>query len=135
MAYATVGDVAGLTPLRTFTGSSKPTSTQVIGFLTETSAVLDGILAARGYTLPVPVTATAALELLEHYNAIGGWCYTEQGAPQSDMRETAERAWANAQKMLRDGLIEPPGLSIDTATQSPRSGFAATAMFTRDMTL
>lgn len=135
MAYATVGDLEAFNAIRTFTGSSRPTVTDVVGFLTETGAVLDGILAARGYALPVPVTATAALELLEHYNAIGAWFYSESAAPDSDMRDVAERAWANAQRMLRDGLVEPPGLVKDVETTSIRSAFAPTAMFLRDMEL
>lgn len=135
MAYATVADVETYNAIRTFTPSSRPSLDDVERFLSETAAVLDGLLAARGYGLPVPTTATAALELLEHYNAVGAWALTEQAAPQSDMREAAERAWQNAQRMLRDGLIEPPGLTVDTATMSPRSGFAATPLFTRCMEL
>lgn len=135
MAYASVGDVETFNAIRTFTGSSRPSITDVNGFLSETGAVLDGILAARGYALPVPVTATAALELLAHYNGIGAWFYSESAAPDSDMRETAEKAWANAQRMLRDGLVEPPGLVKDEGTTSIRSAFAPTAMFTRDMSL
>jgi phage gp36-like protein len=135
LAYATVADVAALAALRTFTASTRPNTTEVTGFLEDAQGVLDSILAARGYQLPVPITATNALDLLEHYTAVGAWAMVEAAAPTSDAREIAERAWMNAQKMLRDGLIEPVGLSQVTTTVTPRAGFAPTAMFCRDMAL
>lgn len=135
MPYATVVDVETFNALRTFSNTSRPSVDDVVRFLHETGAVLDGILSALGYTLPVPSSATGARELLEHYNAIGAWAYTEAAAPESDQRALAEQAWARAQKMLRDGLIEPPGLSKDTTTAAPRMGFTPTALFTRDMSL
>lgn len=135
MAYATVVDVKGLCPLRSFTASTVPNANEVVGYLTETAAVLDGILAARGYQLPVPIIATVALELLEHYNAIGGWYLVEHAAGSSATKDAAAKAWENAQKMLRDGLIEPVGLARDEQTTRPRAQFAPTAMFTRDLQL
>lgn len=133
MPYATIADVESFNAIRTFTPTSRPAISDVDRFLHETAAVLDGILAAQGYQLPVPPTATAALDLFEHYNAIGGWAYTEAAAPESDARDISMKAWENAQKMLRDGLIEPPGLPRDEGTTRIRSGFAPTPMFTRCM--
>jgi hypothetical protein len=135
MAYATVSNVEALDAARTFTPANEVTDTDVVGFLTETAAVLDGILTARGYTLPVPTAATSALELLEGYNAIGAWAFVEQAATISPHRDAAAQAWANAQRMLRDGLIEPAGLTKDTASSSARAPAAATAFFSREMIL
>jgi hypothetical protein len=135
LAYATVSDVRSLNPARTFTGSSRPSASDVIGYLTETAAVLDGILSARNYVLPVPIVATNALELLEGYNAIGAWYLSETAADSSPHREAAERAWNLAQKMLRDGLIEPVGLTRDITTGRARAASVPTPVFFRGMTL
>lgn len=135
--YATVMDVQALTAPLTFTGSSLPSATQVVGFLDETGAVLDGILAARGYSVPVATTATSALKLLEHYNALGGQAKALAANPAApkDRRDAAEKAWADALKMLKDGLIEPVGLARDTSSSYVRVGTNATPFFTRDMGL
>lgn len=135
MAYATVSDVTALNAARTFTGSSVPNTNQVAGYLTETAAVLDSILGARGFTLPVPITATSALELLEHYNAIGAHSFAENAAPSSPHADAAAKAWERAQKMLADGLIEPPGLTRDIASTRARVGGSPTPWFPRGMCL
>lgn len=133
--YATVLDVKALNPARTFTASTRPNDTQVVGYLTEAAAVLDGILAARGFALPVPIVATSALELLEHYCAIGAWYMVENAADSSPHRDAAERAWIAAQRMLRDGLVEPVGLTRDTTTGRARAATVATPYFSRLMGL
>lgn len=135
-AYATVADVQALAGLA-FGASTLPRTDQVGGFLTETAAVLDGILSAKGYSLPVATSATSALELLEHFNALGGQAKALAANPAApkDRRDAAETAWKDAQTMLRDGLIEPVGLTKDTATARVRVGETASAFFTRDMGL
>jgi hypothetical protein len=133
--YATVGDVRSLNTARTFSATSRPDIADVVNYLTETAAVLDGILSARNYALPVPITATTALELLSYYNAIGAWCLSEQAAESSPHRDAAAKAWENAQRMLRDGLIEPVGLTRDTTTGRARAAGVPTAWFRRDMEL
>jgi hypothetical protein len=135
MPYATVGDVRSLNSARTFTATSRPDIADVVNYLTQTAAVIDGILSARNYALPVPITATTALELLANFNAVGAWFYVEQAAESSPHRDAAERAWNNAQKMLRDGLIEPVGLARDITTGRARAAGVATAWFRRDMIL
>lgn len=136
MGYATVADVEQLNTARTFTGSSKPSTTQVVDWLEQTAGVLDGILKEKGYSLPIATTATGALKTLEHYNAIGAAAFVEQGAPTADRRKEAMDLWLNAQKMLKDGAIEL-GASQDEALSSPRSSFpcSPTPFFSRDMEL
>lgn len=133
--YASLVHVKALNANRTYTPTSTPNLEAVEDFLSETSAVLDGILTARGYALPVSTTATGALELLEHYNAVGAWSMVEMAAPSSPHVDAAVRAWERAQKMLRDGLIEPPGLERDVATSRARAASVPTPFFYRDMTL
>lgn len=134
MAYATVSDVQARTRGRTISTTTKPTATDVIGYLEETAAVLDGLLLAQGYELPP--TATQALRLLEHYNAIGAWAMTERAAQVSPDEDAAEKAWAEAQKMLADGKISLGADLPDSAELSgPRGAGAATPAFTIDMEL
>jgi hypothetical protein len=130
--YAAVDDVRALHTGRTIATSTKPNATQVYGYLTETAAVLDGILREKDYALPIPTTATGALELLEHFNALGAHALTEEAAPTSDRRDAAMSMWENAQKMLRDGLIQLDA-PRDTSLSFPRAPAAPSPFFTRDM--
>lgn len=134
MGYATVADVQQLNTARTFTPSSNPNINQVVDWLGQTAGVLDGILRAGGYALPVPTTATAALSTLEGYNAIGAAAMVEQGAPTSDRREQAMALWEEAQKMLREGMISLDA-PRDTDTSSIRYPAVASPMFSRDIEL
>lgn len=133
-AYAGLADVERLNAQRTFTATSKPNSDEVVGYLRDTAAVIDGILRRRRYQLPVPAAATAALGILNLYNAYGAFALSERAAGASPHRDAAEKLWADAQKMLRDGLVE-----LDTPrnrdTTLSRGVFPATAMFTRDQEL
>lgn len=137
MAYATVSHVQALAAPLVFTASSQPTTDQVAGFLTQTAAVLDGILTAKAYSLPIATTATAALEALELYNAQGAGALALRSNPNSpkDRRDAADKAWELAQKMLKDGTVELPGLARDTGQSRVRIGSNPTAMFTRNMAL
>lgn len=132
MGYATVADVQQLNSARTFAANSKPTANQVVDWLEQTAGVLDGILRERGYSVPLPTTATGALKTLEHYNAIGAAALVEQGAPSSDRRDQAMKLWEDAQKMLRDGEIELEA-PRSTDLSRPRAPAVATPFFTRDM--
>lgn len=70
MAYCTIADVRALNPKRTYDDSSKPTATQVEGFVDNAANEISTILSARG--LAVPVTApTHFANHLKHVNANG----------------------------------------------------------------
>lgn len=130
MAYATVADVHQLNTGRpTYTASSKPTASQVIDFLEQSAAKIDGILRARGYGLPVPSAATSALKLLEGCNAAGAHALVEQGAQSSDRREAALRLWQDCLTMLREGGLELDGGS--DAGGRPRFSPAPPPIFER----
>jgi hypothetical protein len=135
VGYATISHVEALNALRTFTATSRPNASQVTGYLEETAGVLDGILAARGFQLPVPTTATSALRLLEHYNAIGAHAFAERAAESSPHKEAAEKLWADAQKMLKDGIVEPSDLPRATATNRARVVSQASRIFCIDQEL
>lgn len=129
-AYATVAHVQAHNAGRVLSATSVPNDTQVIDFLEETAAVLDGILREKGYALPIATTATSALKFLELANSYGAWAAVERSAKSSEQRDRAETLWEGAQKMLRDG-----GIELDAPTDAqlalPRSQAAASAWFTR----
>src|SRR3954447_7900962 len=106
MAYATLSHVKARNAQRVYSATSKPSVDDVGGFLEQTAAILDGILAGRGFALPVATGATSALALLEHYNTLGAWAEVERAAPggKSPHADGADKLWADAQKMLRDGV-------------------------------
>lgn len=130
MAYATVIDVlAQNTGRATYTTTSKPTASQVIGYLELTAAELDGILRAVGYGLPIATTATSALKLLEHFNVLGAAAMVEEGAPSDAARRAdALHLWEEAKKMLSTGVIELD-TDRDTTSSVPRTNTAASPLF------
>ena len=131
MPYAVASQVEARNPKRVFTGSSLPATDQVTQYLVDTAAELDGILLARGYTVPVATSATSAHELMVNYNVLGAHFLAEQAAPTSDREESAQKAWENAKKMLKDGKIELDA-ARDTTESSPRGPTVPSAYFFRD---
>jgi hypothetical protein len=64
MAYGTVAGVEAILPvLGTLSGSTTPTSTEVGGWLTEGSAVIDRHVTGAGFAVPVAASATLYSEL------------------------------------------------------------------------
>lgn len=131
MPYATTDDVAARSPGRTFTATSLPNATQVGIFLRDTAAELDTIAAVRGYTVPVPTTATIAYNLMRSYNAAGAHCLVEKAAPtgRKDSLDDACEAWQAAKKALAEGDVILPDVAQDDDVGRVRSGFPASAMF------
>jgi hypothetical protein len=117
VAYGNASAVHRLNTNRSFTGSSNPTLTEVEGFLDFTAAEIDGILRARGFLVPVPTTATGALQLLAHGNALGAAMMVEQGAQTSDRREDARILWRDFKRML-----ESSDLGLESGTEDPDRG-------------
>lgn len=132
MSYTTTDRVAARSPGRTFTATSKPSATQVAYFIEDTAAQLNGIVAERGYSVPVPTTATVSFALLRDYNTTGAHCLVEKAAPtgrDSDLKDACA-AWEAAKKALASGTVDLPDASaIDVAGGSMRSGGQATAVF------
>ena len=134
-AYATASQVAGRDRGFTFTATSKPSIGDLDDFLTQSAAELDGILRARGYQLPIPTTATQALELLQSYNITGAIALMQLSAPTGGgKRDDALKLWAQCKRMLASGevMLDTPS---DTQTALPRYGGSPTAMFDRYMDL
>lgn len=130
--YADIDGVRALNTGRTIATQTKPSASQVAGFLDDTAGVIDAILDRQGYELPIPTTATGALKLLEHFNELGGHALTEQAAPVSDREDAAMAMWENAQKMLREDLIQLDA-PRELTTTLPRGPVVPSPFFTRDM--
>lgn len=136
MAYTSASLVAARDTGRVLSATSRPNLDQLGDFILDAAAELDGILRSRGYSVPVPSTATSAFQLLRAYNNLGAICSVESAAVNSSKEKTACEAWEAAKKMLRDGDIELDAPK-DTSQSSVRgrSSFPATALFTRCMEL
>lgn len=107
MGYVNATTVYARDTGRTFTATSRPATSQVGEFIEQTAAELDGILRQRGYTIPVATTATSALKLLEHYNALGAAAMIEQAAPtHGGKRDDAFKLWEECKKALMSGKVE-----------------------------
>jgi hypothetical protein len=138
--YATVKDVAAANPARAYTPSSVPNTLEVSEFLERTAGEIDGLLLARGYSLPVATTATGALRLLRQGNVLGAAALVEQAAPSGahGRRHQAWQLWQQWKNALASGSME-----LDAAKDPDRSqvryhvadstSASASAMFYRDM--
>lgn len=73
MSYATLSDLQGFLPKYAINDTSNPTSAQATAYLSRTSAIIDGILAGQGYS--VPVSGAESIEILRHINLVyaGYW--------------------------------------------------------------
>lgn len=133
MPYATPSDVHQLNTARTFTASSRPTASEVSRFLDLTAAELDGILRTRGYLLPIPSTATSALMLMAHGNALGGAAMVEQGAQIIDLdrRDQAVSLYGDFKKMLSSAALELDD-AHDPVSGQPVYGSSGSSMVTWD---
>lgn len=133
-AYAEVDDVVRLTQGRTYTASSKPTVDDVVNWLSSTRTELDGLLRRGGYEVPVATTATSALALLAHGNALGAACLVESSAPTSDRREQACKLWGEFKKSVLAGDLELDA-GKDATNSAPRSNAAnqATPIFALEL--
>ena len=69
MSYAVIADVQGVIPKWTFSGTTKPSTTQATAIIDAVSEEIDSILAARGIAVPVtaPAHFLAALVMLNVY--------------------------------------------------------------------
>jgi hypothetical protein len=135
VAYASLPDVGALAPKRVFGATSIPSASQVAAFLDFTAADLDSILAADGYAIPVPTTASIALMNLRRLNAIGAWVQVEHSSQVSDDKERAQKMWNDARKEFISGGVSAYDLPRLGGQNFARSQSAATPFFTRGMAL
>lgn len=131
-AYASTIDVlAHLTVATTFTASSRPQATQVHRHLINASEEIDSALGLADYSTPVSTTATAAMQTLRHYTAIGAAMYSTAAHPsgeQSKHIDFLRERWTAILSGISDGEISLPGVGRDSSRSVPRfGGYAAGA--------
>jgi hypothetical protein len=130
MAYCTITDVQGLNPQRsTYSATTKPSLTQVTGFINQIYGELNAILLSRGLT--VPVTAPADfLTNLQLANAEGAAALAEMamfpeaiGTPGgSPHGQQLWKMYTEFKDWLKNGSL-PAGVSLSGGSASPRSFF------------
>ena len=127
--YADLADVSALALGRTFTGSSRPNASHVADYLDKTAIELDAILRGQGYGIPIATTATAALKLLEHGNALGAAAMVEAAAPNPHTSDQhARKLWEEFKLGLKKGYLELDA-DKDVAQSAPRHSGSSTSMF------
>lgn len=104
MAYAAITDVQALCPQRpTYSSTTKPTSTQVEGFITSIASEIDTALAGRGLTVPV-TTPAEFLAYVTHINALGAASLAERAMFPAAVGPGATPSSAVLWKQYQDGL-------------------------------
>ena len=141
-AYASTPDIlAHLAIATAFTPTSRPNATQVHHQIYNAADELDGALRAAKYGVPIPTSATAATDQLNHWNAIGGAMFVAAAHPagrDSKHLEFLERRWNAILTGIREGDLVLDGVSKDSTTSLPRfrarsaTGDGASPYFTRD---
>lgn len=135
-AYAALADVESLLSGVNFTATSaKPNATQVANFLNLASDDLDSLLANVDYVTPIPTTATAGMEMLRSWTALGAAYRAAMAMPQgkeSKHAETYGAEWKAILTSIEGGkrfLPDVPRIS----SKLPRSaGPEGPPVFTRD---
>jgi hypothetical protein len=121
MAYASLSDVQAMEPARVYGASTTPATSQVGLYLDNRAAEIDSILLEKGYSLPVPTTASSALLLLRKVNAQGAWADVSAGAPGSPFREASDAAYQSALAMLKaaNTILDIPKNEIRASPRGP----------------
>jgi hypothetical protein len=78
----------------------------VVEYIEMTAAELDSILRSRGFELPIASSATQALALMEHYNALGAACLVESSAENDSRAANVCSMYESAKKALEEGNID-----------------------------
>lgn len=129
MSYAAVSDVQGLNAKRTaYSTSTKPTLTQVQGFVDQISAEIDAVLAAKNVATPVTAPASFVTFLLGT-NALGAAALAEAAEfPEFDggpgFTPQAQRYWAMYQSRLDElklGAAIDPAVTVSDADNLART--------------
>lgn len=127
--YGSADGVTGrAAALNAFTASTTPALAQVESWLTEASAMIDGAIAARGYSLPVPGGAVALdifAGLAETYAAaqalrsrgIGAMSGTGQQSQSAELMAD----WRRGLEDLRKADLTALGISANTSSPVRRN--------------
>jgi len=119
--YCEASDVQALHQQRTFSASTKPTTTQVENFITKGFHRINGVLDAIGYTIPVDVdTYTQSADILKEINVNYALFRVELAAYSAGVGGFPEGAkeyreeFNTALKDLQEGRMKLPDAPVAT---------------------
>lgn len=116
MSYATLADLQDFLPKYGITDMTNPSASQAQGYLDRTSSIIDGILAGKGYT--VPIGGAESVEILRHLNLLAaGYWITRILFPDARTGLVPE-LWSEYQTqmmMLRNGELVLPDATTGSA--------------------
>lgn len=125
MSYATIADLQDFLPKYDLNELSKPTAAQAAKYLTRTSAILDGILAGQGYS--VPITGAESVVILSHINLIQAAYWTTRimfpgnngNGMVTELRDEVNYLMTllrNEELQLPDAISAPDNVAINAET-------------------
>jgi hypothetical protein len=129
MSYAAVSDVSALVPFITISASSKPSTSQVQGYLDDCSQMIDAALSSRGVAVPITAPATFLADL-KALCALGGagkvlvGTYPQGAGPNAmSGRPTYWKDFLDRLEEFRRGLGIPVALTLSEHNNAPRGYF------------
>lgn len=115
-AYCTIADIEAHTGLG-FSADKQPSRTEVNRMISGVAREIDGALQAAGYTLPIGVAFTDALEMLKFYNTLGASYRAWYGAQRGTSVFPAVVSWRDDYrdflKALKKNEMALPGIGPD----------------------
>ena len=116
--YCSVSDVQRLVQRVQFDASTKVTITGIEQFITEKFYEMNGWLRKAGLTVPIVVTATAALDILKRVNAYGAAALTERvlitaAVAQTGRAEDRGKVYNDLYEDWIQRILEFPGMLYD----------------------
>jgi hypothetical protein len=88
--YAATSDVESLLSGVVLSATSRPTASQVANLLVLASNELDSMLGLVDYSVPIPTSATASIEMARSWTSIGAAYKTAMSMPQGKESKHAE---------------------------------------------
>ena len=102
-SYCDLADVEGTVQLK-FGPEDRPSRAEATRIIRGVAAEIDGVLEAAGYTLPIPQSATRSLDMLKHYNILGGAYRCWYAAFRGSQDMTSPPTWREDYKDFLMGL-------------------------------
>lgn len=142
MSYADLEAIQGFVPKWRIAGDTNPTTVEVEAFVARLSARIDGIVAGRGYA--IPITGVQSLNIVESICLVGSaWYVGRTLFPNGNVEAVDDYRREFEQMMLEltagtivliDAGTSGGGVStLTTATTDPCVASAMVPFFTRQM--
>lgn len=130
--YCLLGDVQRMTG-KVYDTDSVPTDLEVEEMIKERADILNGCLSARGYAVPIDVSAARSSRILRYFNAKGAAADADNGTPgqldQNERSEAWEEQFNSFCEKMQKGILDLPDVTetgeeaLPTGQQEPDSEF------------